>query len=122
MAKRPASFSEVLRRAIDASAMPAAEVARRAAVSKGYVSHLLAGRSRPSREVVLRLALALDEDPAELLAAAGYSGEAPPPAHDPLLREIRRSPWLSVEEKRIIAGFYLHFAKRRGRPRGRHCV
>lgn len=66
-----------LRSLREARGLALAEVARRAEVSRRYLTEAEAGRANPSVEVLRRLAAALDTRAAELLAGAegGHPGE-----------------------------------------------
>lgn len=69
------------------------ELATVADVSQRHVSFLETGRARPSREMVIHLAIALDvprRDRNAMLAAAGFSAEYPEtPLREPALDQVR---------------------------------
>ena len=81
--------------------LTAAELARRAEVSKGYLSELENGRAeRPSGEVLYRIASALGTTVADLLGR-----EIRPTGHDisPVLREFATEALLPEEDIRMLS-------------------
>lgn len=76
-----------------------AEIARRADLSRQYLSQLEKGinpatgkPSRPDEDVVRRIARALDESEEEALAAAGYGGTLPAEVEEVARRMTRLTP------------------------------
>ncbi len=72
--QRPPDFAARLKGEIDKRGLAASQVMKRADVSKTYFYQLLRGERRPGRDVVLRLALALElgvEETQRLLALSG---------------------------------------------------
>lgn len=86
------------------------ELARMAGISDSYVAHLEGDKNRPSREVLLKLAMALEAPPADLLSAAGYPVE---------VDEARRQATLDRLESRIVELLAEVRALREGEGRGR---
>ena len=81
--------------------MSQAELARKSSVSAAYVSELESGMGkRPSGEILLRLANALEVTIADLLGQDIRPGDGDPPVPDPSLLEFakeRRLPRSDVE-------------------------
>lgn len=65
-------FGQHLRDARLARGLTQDDIAKRLKVSKGYISRLEAGKARPARATVLRLAEICGTDPGPLLILAGY--------------------------------------------------
>lgn len=81
--------------------MSAAELARRAEVSKGYLSELENGRAeRPSGDVLYRLASALGTTVADLLGREVRPADR---AINPALRQFAEAEGLPEEDVRMLA-------------------
>jgi transcriptional regulator with XRE-family HTH domain len=87
------SYGSTLRTWRTARRLSQLELASAADVSQRHVSFLETGRAKPSREMVIHLAVALDVPHRErntMLAAAGYAPEYPETAISaPALRQVR---------------------------------
>jgi transcriptional regulator with XRE-family HTH domain len=80
-------LAQRLRRLRDVQALSLSEVARRAQISKAYLSQLERGEStQPSYEVIGRLATALGASPEQL---AGHRGPWDPSEHEPVPASLR---------------------------------
>lgn len=84
--------------------MTQADLARRAKVSAAYISELESGLGkRPSGEILLRLADALEVTIAELLGQDIRPGEGDPPVPDPSLLEFARERKLPRSDVAMLA-------------------
>ena len=69
-------FVDEVRRSARLAGLPLAKVADRAGISRGYLWHLLAGKSSPTLETVFMLAYALEREPRLLLPPGSIEGHA----------------------------------------------
>ena len=84
--------------------MSQAELARKSSVSAAYVSELESGMGkRPSGEILLRLANALEVTIADLLGQDIRPGDGDPPVPDPSLLEFARERRLSRSDVEMLA-------------------
>jgi transcriptional regulator with XRE-family HTH domain len=84
--------------------MSQADLARRANVSAPYISELESGLGkRPSGEILLRLADALDVTIAELLGHDIRPGDGDPPVPDPSLLEFAKERKLARSDIAMLA-------------------
>ena len=78
------------------------ELGRRAEVSGAAISKLESGMTEPTNNTLVRIALALDEDPQNLLRLAGHLPAVPPPTdHDAAVLAAYRG--LSTEHQKAVA-------------------
>ena len=84
--------------------MSQADLARKSSVSAAYVSELESGLGkRPSGEILLRLANALEVTIADLLGQDIRPGDGDPPVPDPSLLEFARERRLSRSDVEMLA-------------------
>lgn len=84
--------------------MTQADLARKAGVSAAYISELESGLGkRPSGEILLRLANALDVTIAELLGQDIRPGDGDPPVPDPSLLEFAKERKLAKADVTMLA-------------------
>jgi len=78
------------------------ELARRAGISGGTISNLESGATQPTNNTIVRIALAMNEDPQHLLRLAGHLPAAPPVTDlgEAVCQTFRM---LSVEQQRAVA-------------------
>lgn len=84
-----------------------ADLARRAGISKGGLSHILTGNGVLSKpETIERLARALQVEPAELTSRMGYEVDsigAPDARAMRLARAIVDRPWMAARENLLLS-------------------
>lgn len=112
-------FSAKLKELREKARLSQPQLAERTGLSKGYIGGMETGArgKRPSRDVILALARALDVPPLELLIAAGRDSPAdrdgpltPRPSFQHL---VKTDPLLRSDEREMLIRLYESYVGRR---------
>jgi transcriptional regulator with XRE-family HTH domain len=113
------SLAAMVRQLRNEAGMRQRELAAAAGVSRGWIAKIEKGEGRPSRQVALDLARALEVSAEPLMRAAGRLGPRehfPDPEHDPILEAIHRANWMTNRDKAVLVNLYRHCFEAQRRP------
>lgn len=108
----PSAFGELLKQCRENKGWSQPDLAKASGVSVGYIGGIEAGHRghRPSRDIVIKLARALGENPYVLLEAAGRLQASDDPTAKPTRPSfeqfVRGEPGLTDVEKTMLVNLY----------------
>lgn len=114
----PSPFGTLLRQLRERSRLSQPQLAERAGLSPGYIANMEGGvrGRRPSRDVILSIARALDVPPLDMLVAAGRDSPADhgAPSTRPTFQQfVKTDPLLRADERDLLIRLYESYVGRR---------